>query len=370
MKKGILLLGLLLSPILIIVFAFGFLILMIFLNADSGDQLDKMYESEEFESTGGAYCSTTGVIDESLWNDFWNGKSANNLQGYGDLVLEHSNLIGIDPVLVTAIMMQESGSGVYTGQNNPGGIMDWDNNFETKRQFDTMEDGIIYVIENLGRRVLDDGLVTVEELGSKYAPIGAENDPLGLNENWVPGVSDFITSLGGLTMNCSSTASIEMGDYTVEIKQGFAWPIPHTKHLTSGVGPRWGKQHKGIDVAWPGISGTPVVSMLDGEVKVVHTGCPVGCLAKQGCGTHTCGGGYGNRVDVQHSDGTYTRYAHLQDVIVQEGQKVKVGQLLGSVGSSGHSSGAHLHFEVRRANETIIDPEILLKGKGYKFTYN
>ena len=59
-------------------------------------------------------------------------------------------------------------------------------------------------------------------------------------------------------------------------------------------------------------------------------------------------GTYGNLVTVRHADGFETRYAHLSKVDVKKGDRVEVGQDLGEVGSTGHSTGPHLHFEIRK----------------------
>ncbi|MEK6312365.1 MAG: M23 family metallopeptidase, partial [Curtobacterium sp.] len=85
--------------------------------------------------------------------------------------------------------------------------------------------------------------------------------------------------------------------------------------------------HQGLDFAAP--HGAPVVSVLAG--RVVSAGVF---------------GGYGNQVLVQHADGTQTRYGHLSRIDVVVGQTVRAGQQLGAVGSTGVSTGAHLHFEV------------------------
>ena len=72
-------------------------------------------------------------------------------------------------------------------------------------------------------------------------------------------------------------------------------------------------------------------------------------------------GGYGRMVEVDHGDGFTTRYAHLSDIAVKEGQKVVIGEVVGKVGSSGRSTGPHLHYEVRR-NGDAIDPLRFLKA--------
>lgn len=72
-------------------------------------------------------------------------------------------------------------------------------------------------------------------------------------------------------------------------------------------------------------------------------------------------GGYGRMVEVDHGGGFTTRYAHLSDIVVNEGQKVGIGDVVGKVGSSGRSTGPHLHYEVRR-NGDAIDPLRFLKA--------
>jgi murein DD-endopeptidase MepM/ murein hydrolase activator NlpD len=107
---------------------------------------------------------------------------------------------------------------------------------------------------------------------------------------------------------------------------GFIWPVHGP--VTSGYGPRWGRMHTGIDIAARG--GTPIVAAKAGEVIYV------GWL-----------GGYGNTVLVDHGDGVATLYAHQSRMAAAEGQAVEQGQVVGYVGTTGHSTGNHLHFEVR-----------------------
>ena len=73
-------------------------------------------------------------------------------------------------------------------------------------------------------------------------------------------------------------------------------------------------------------------------------------------------GGYGQLVELRHTDGTTTRYAHLDRIDVTLGQRLERGELLGTVGSTGQSTGPHLHFEVRQ-NGQPIDPEPYLKAQ-------
>ncbi|MCB0873900.1 MAG: M23 family metallopeptidase [Thermoleophilia bacterium] len=104
------------------------------------------------------------------------------------------------------------------------------------------------------------------------------------------------------------------------------WPTHGT--LTSGFGYRWGRMHEGIDIAVP--NGTPVVAAASGTV--IQAGW---------------GGGYGNLVVIDHGGGIATAYAHNTSLAVSVGQHVTQGSVVAYSGSTGHSTGPHVHFEVR-----------------------
>jgi murein DD-endopeptidase MepM/ murein hydrolase activator NlpD len=115
---------------------------------------------------------------------------------------------------------------------------------------------------------------------------------------------------------------------------GFIWPVNGT--LTSTFGWRWGRMHEGIDIAAP--AGTPIAAAASGVV--IYAGWL---------------GGYGNLVVIDHGGGIATAYAHQSSIAVGNGQQVSQGQTIGYVGSTGHSTGNHLHFEVR-VQGAAVDP--------------
>ena len=133
---------------------------------------------------------------------------------------------------------------------------------------------------------------------------------------------------------------------------GFMWPAPGCIYISSGYGARWGTMHRGIDIGDAGIHGKAAVAAQSGTVIAVSNSCTHDYPKDYGCG---CGGNYGNYVLISH-DGTYsTRYAHLSSVSVSVGDYVSQGQTIGYIGSTGWSTGDHLHFEVY-VNGAAQDP--------------
>jgi murein DD-endopeptidase MepM/ murein hydrolase activator NlpD len=115
---------------------------------------------------------------------------------------------------------------------------------------------------------------------------------------------------------------------------GLIWPV--SGPVTSGFGFRWGRMHEGIDIG--AASGTPIHAAAGGTVIWA------GWL-----------GGYGNLVVIDHHNSLATAYGHQSAIATAVGASVSQGQVIGYVGSTGHSTGPHLHFEVR-VNGTPVDP--------------
>ncbi|MCF1595392.1 M23 family metallopeptidase [Streptomyces muensis] len=122
-----------------------------------------------------------------------------------------------------------------------------------------------------------------------------------------------------------------------------AWVAPvRSYELSAGFGSgglRWAHRHTGQDFAVP--IGTPVRAVGDGQVVKV-----------------ACGGAFGMEIVVRHANGYFTQYAHLATVAVDQGERVDTGQWIGQSGTTGNSTGPHLHFEVRVTPEmgSAVDP--------------
>ncbi|WP_315790602.1 peptidoglycan DD-metalloendopeptidase family protein [Fischerella sp. JS2] len=122
--------------------------------------------------------------------------------------------------------------------------------------------------------------------------------------------------------------------------KGYIWPAKGV--LTSGYGWRWGRMHKGIDIA--NGTGTPIYASSGGVVE------------KAGWNN----GGYGNVVDIRHADGSLTRYGHNSKVLVRVGQRVNQGEMIAAMGSTGFSTGPHSHFEIHPTGKGAVNPMAFL----------
>jgi murein DD-endopeptidase MepM/ murein hydrolase activator NlpD len=121
---------------------------------------------------------------------------------------------------------------------------------------------------------------------------------------------------------------------TTPSSQGLIWPV--SGPVTSPFGYRWGRLHAGIDIGVP--YGTPIHAAASGTVVLAGWT-----------------GGYGNYTCIDHGGGLATCYGHQSSYAVSSGAQVSQGQVIGYVGNTGHSFGAHLHFEVR-INGNPVDP--------------
>jgi murein DD-endopeptidase MepM/ murein hydrolase activator NlpD len=128
----------------------------------------------------------------------------------------------------------------------------------------------------------------------------------------------------------------------IALKGDWQWPLTHVE-ISSAYGERGGKFHQGIDLRAP--MRTPVYAAADGTV--VYVGSKIR--------------GYGRMIVLKHAGNYYTVYAHHSKNVVKMGARVSKGQLIAYSGKSGHASGPHLHFELRRGTQSY-DPEYAFNG--------
>ncbi len=141
----------------------------------------------------------------------------------------------------------------------------------------------------------------------------------------------------------------------VNTKEGFIWPVPSCQNITSYYGQRWGTMHRGIDISNGSIYGKPIVAITDGVVYRTYSACP----HKSKSSRCRCGSGWGNHVGVNHGNinGVVYKamYAHMDSIAVSNGQSVTQGQIIGYVGTTGDSTGYHLHFGLM-VNDNWVNP--------------
>lgn len=325
---------------MVVTAAFPLVFVLLILASIFGIDMD----SDDVMDGGG--CSPVGGVDVSAWETTF--MKAGVLKDKGDKIKEVAAKQGIDPILFAAIAFNETGWGTSSAvveKNNPGGLMDAATGMSTVKVFATLDEGLEAMGVTLHNRIVKDGLNTVEKLGAVYAPIGVANDPNGLNVNWIPTVNGMIQKLGGLSMNCSTT-NAGTGQYIIPVDS----PIV-SSGFVDRINPVTGvaEHHKGIDFAQPILS----------DIKAADDGVVVFA----GMGVSGSGfGGYGNVTLLEHArTKEWTLYGHQSGILVKMGQVVRKGDVIGKVGSTGQSTGPHLHFEIRKEKMSgQIDPAPIL----------
>ena len=216
-------------------------------------------------------------------------------------------------------------------------------------------------LDGLGRRVAqvaglpDSHLTTLNELPEATVVL---DDMLAPNE---AAINQVPTSELERQINIVQASLARQSDYlslldmtlttqaATMAKLPTAMPIESYPYLSSSYGWRRNpfngqmSRHDGLDFSAP--AGTPIRAATGGVVRTV-----------------TIHSGYGNMVEIDHGEGLMTRYAHAKVILVKEGDLVIRGQMIARVGSTGQSTGPHLHFEVRR-DDKALDPRVFLVGQ-------
>lgn len=171
----------------------------------------------------------------------------------------------------------------------------------------------------------------------------------------------FASELTGLLWPTAEAIAADPGGPSGGVCPGLAvpagsWTGPTEGLVTSGFGSRWGALHAGVDVA--GRRNAPVYAAADGTVTTAA--CTSAFCDRDG-GLDVPG--YGNLVEIDHGGGLATRYAHLSGYTVTAGQSVPAGALIGYQGSTGDSTGVHLHYETR-VDGASVDPVPFMAARG------
>ena len=199
-------------------------------------------------------------------------------------------------------------------------------------------------------------LASVMGMASGNAPLSGSAPNFGQG-NGSASPSGFLGSAGGggsgggtsaASGTGNSASNAPMGD-AKDAGGGWVNPVGGSYRISSSFGLRDnptgpGKSvHKAADMA--GALNTPILAAKAGKVTVSQDGTT----------------GYGKWIEIQHADGTKSRYGHLNGRNVQVGATVAAGQQIGKMGSTGNSTGSHLHFEVLNAQGTQVDPTKAMK---------
>ena len=142
----------------------------------------------------------------------------------------------------------------------------------------------------------------------------------------------WLAELARLNKDADAAVAAKLAEINVT---GFTWPVPGFNRITSQFGMRmhpilgYEKLHDGTDISGAGINGTPIVAAYSGTVILAQSYW-----------------GYGNCVKIDHGGGVVTLYAHASAILVSVGQQVNAGDTIALVGSTGNSTGPHLHFSL------------------------
>ena len=206
--------------------------------------------------------------------------------------------------------------------------------------FSKLEDALTISVAPLDKMFQQAGLSTddlIREVRRGYSGQGGPLTPLTFSTRGAPPDAD------SLRANSILEQLDRLNIYRIAAEKApFDIPVKAAFRFTSGFGPRWGRMHNGTDFA--AAPGTPIHATGDGVV--ISAGWS---------------SGYGRLVKIQHEFGIETRYAHMSKIRVKVGQRVSRGDRIGDMGSSGRSTGSHLHYEVR-VGGTPVNPMTYIKA--------
>ena len=212
--------------------------------------------------------------------------------------------------------------------------------------FAKLEDAVTVSMEPLDNMFREAGMSPDELLDAVrkgYSGQGGPLMPISVSTSGAPLSADELRAnaiLGGLDRMNLYRLAAEKSPFSMPVKDSFRW--------TSGFGSRndpmgrGNRMHEGTDLA--GAMGTPIYATADGVITYADWDS-----------------GYGRLIKIQHALGIETRYGHLSQIRVEVGQRVSRGDRIGDMGSSGRSTGTHLHYEIRLSG-TAVDPMKFIKA--------
>lgn len=308
------------------------------------------------DNSGNKYCSNNLVLDGDNCVEVLETYNGTFFDSLGISLFGNSNKDKCEQKVV------ESGYSTYKISVNKTKEVNKDFFYEflrTSKYFDNKEHLQSYfdvVLQYSGYKNMTEFYEnTTEEEQKKY-----EKDIISARETLINGIKDVLRMYGDTSdvsknfsnvCNSDSTYWWPIGGNEITESDGRKMAIgdPVSVEISSKFGKRDGdaivsSDHRGLDIV--GIKGdTPVIAAANGTVVRGALGGTGTCVE----GDTGCGGKFGNYVIILHTDGNYTVYAHMDtgSVLVNEGDNVSQGEIIGYVGSTGSSTGAHLHFEVR-----------------------
>jgi hypothetical protein len=279
---------------------------------------------------------SSGVTSAQL-----NSKLKGKLSGQGETIINAGKMYGVDPAFLAGVMMHETGNGSTLSYNNPGGLMQAGGGLQ---RFNSLSEGI-EATAKLMQYWYKHGRTTISQMGNTWAPIGAGNDPNGLNKNWVPGVINYMKQLG---VGASDAPSSGSSFFTKNWEKG----------ITSRFGDArsGGRKHEGLDLA--GKQGQFLDALVDGQIVAIKMDDGSGLDADKRANTSL--GGTEVSIKIPTTGEIYS-YSHLSKINpdllsrwFDKGErniKVEQGDYIGNVGgqpgvpgSGSSTNGPHLHF--------------------------
>lgn len=332
---------------------------------------------------GAAGANTDVRAMSSVTADQLNSKFKGALYGHGQDFIDAGQKYGIDPAFLAAISMHETGNGssnAINRQNNVAGMMGKNG----LMSFDSIQDGINAEAANLVKLYINDGLLTPEQIQKRYAPVGAANDPNGLNSDWLNGVVQFwkqlgggnYVQLGGTKVSGGYSGGGGFGDSSMGIYNSAGNNMPTVispfgdfRGYDANGNPQY---HHGLDIA--ASQGSEVDALKGGQISFLNMD-DGGQYDSDGKANSREGG---TELGIKMLNGSTYFYSHLSNInpdILKRWQSgdrniavnpgdflANSGGAVGALGSGYGSTGSHLHIGYMDGDGVLQDPMQLFNG--------